>query len=73
MATRHLRTAPLETPTGLKPDAVKDLSGALNLALAVLAIASTSTHSAAIDAAFVIIGGIGVALTMFRFSRPRPA
>jgi UDP-N-acetylmuramyl pentapeptide phosphotransferase/UDP-N-acetylglucosamine-1-phosphate transferase len=46
---------------------------ALNVALAVLAIASTSTHSAAIDAAFVIIGGIGVALTMFRFSRPRPA
>jgi starvation-inducible DNA-binding protein len=34
MATRHLRTAPLETPTDLKPDAVKDLSGALNLALA---------------------------------------
>jgi starvation-inducible DNA-binding protein len=34
MATTHLRTAPLETPTGLKPDAVKDLSGALNLALA---------------------------------------
>jgi starvation-inducible DNA-binding protein len=34
MATRHLRTAPLETPPGLKPDAVKDLSGALNLALA---------------------------------------
>jgi starvation-inducible DNA-binding protein len=34
MATRHLRTAPLETPTGLKPNAVKDLSGALNLALA---------------------------------------
>lgn len=46
---------------------------ALNFALAVLAIASTSTHSAAIDATFVIIGGIGVALTMFRFSRPRPA
>jgi UDP-N-acetylmuramyl pentapeptide phosphotransferase/UDP-N-acetylglucosamine-1-phosphate transferase len=46
---------------------------ALNLALAVLAIASTSTHSAAIDAAFVVIGGIGVALTMFRFSRPLPA
>jgi UDP-N-acetylmuramyl pentapeptide phosphotransferase/UDP-N-acetylglucosamine-1-phosphate transferase len=45
---------------------------ALNLALAVLAIASTSTLSAAIDAAFVIIGGIGVALTMFRFSRRRP-
>src|ERR1700726_1276610 len=34
MATRHLRTAPLETPTDLKPSAVKDLSGALNLALA---------------------------------------
>jgi starvation-inducible DNA-binding protein len=34
MAMRHLRTAPLETPTGLKPNAVKDLSGALNLALA---------------------------------------
>jgi starvation-inducible DNA-binding protein len=34
MATRHLRTAPLETPTDLKASAVKDLSGALNLALA---------------------------------------
>jgi UDP-N-acetylmuramyl pentapeptide phosphotransferase/UDP-N-acetylglucosamine-1-phosphate transferase len=45
---------------------------ALNVALAVLAIASTSTHSAGIDTVFVIIGGIGVALTMFRFSRPRP-
>jgi UDP-N-acetylmuramyl pentapeptide phosphotransferase/UDP-N-acetylglucosamine-1-phosphate transferase len=46
---------------------------ALNVGLAVLAIASTYAHSAAIDAAFVIIGGIGVALTMFRFSRPRRA
>ena len=46
---------------------------ALNGALAVLAIASTATHSTMIDVAFVIIGGIGVALTMFRFSRPRPA
>jgi starvation-inducible DNA-binding protein len=34
MATRHLRTAPLETPTDFKPNAVKDLSGALNLVLA---------------------------------------
>ena len=42
----------------------------LNVGLAVLAIASTYAHSAAIDVAFLIIGGIGVALTMFRFSRP---
>jgi UDP-N-acetylmuramyl pentapeptide phosphotransferase/UDP-N-acetylglucosamine-1-phosphate transferase len=45
----------------------------LNVGLAVLAIASTYAHSAAIDVAFMIIGSIGVALTMFRFSRPRPA
>src|SRR5690242_471308 len=32
--TRHLRTAPLETPTDLKPNAVKDISAALNLMLA---------------------------------------
>jgi UDP-N-acetylmuramyl pentapeptide phosphotransferase/UDP-N-acetylglucosamine-1-phosphate transferase len=44
---------------------------ALNVALAVLAITSTSTHSAAIEGATVIIGGIAVALTMFRFSRSR--
>jgi starvation-inducible DNA-binding protein len=31
---RHRRTAALETPTDLKPDAVKDLSGALNAVLA---------------------------------------
>jgi starvation-inducible DNA-binding protein len=31
---RHKRTAALETPTDLKPDAVKDLSGALNAVLA---------------------------------------
>jgi UDP-N-acetylmuramyl pentapeptide phosphotransferase/UDP-N-acetylglucosamine-1-phosphate transferase len=42
----------------------------LNVGLAVLAIASTYAHSAAIDVAFLIIGGVGVALTMFRFSRP---
>jgi UDP-N-acetylmuramyl pentapeptide phosphotransferase/UDP-N-acetylglucosamine-1-phosphate transferase len=45
----------------------------LNVGLAVLAIASTFTHSAAIDVVFVITGGLGVALTMFRFARPRPA
>ena len=33
-ATRHLRTASLETPTDLGPDAVKDLAGALNVVLA---------------------------------------
>jgi starvation-inducible DNA-binding protein len=31
---RPRRTAALETPTGLKPDAVKDISGALNAVLA---------------------------------------
>src|SRR5689334_9831958 len=31
---RRTRTAALETPTDLKPDAVKDLSGALNAVLA---------------------------------------
>jgi starvation-inducible DNA-binding protein len=31
---RHTRTAALATPTDLKPDAVKDLSGALNAVLA---------------------------------------
>ena len=31
---RHKRTAALETPTDLKPDAVKDISGALNAVLA---------------------------------------
>src|SRR5262245_41219279 len=33
-ATKHPRTAPLETPTDLKPNAVKDICAALNLALA---------------------------------------
>ncbi len=31
---RHTRTAALETPTDLEPDAVKDISGALNALLA---------------------------------------
>jgi starvation-inducible DNA-binding protein len=33
-ATRHVRTAPLDTPTDLKPNAVKDIAGALNAMLA---------------------------------------
>jgi len=45
----------------------------LNLGLAVLAFASTAAQSAALDIAFVVIGACGVGLTMFRFSRPRPA
>jgi starvation-inducible DNA-binding protein len=32
--TRHLRTAPLDTPTDLTADAVKDIAGALNAMLA---------------------------------------
>jgi len=44
---------------------------ALNVGLAVLAIASTRTHSAALDVMFIIVGGCAVALTMYRFSRPR--
>jgi UDP-N-acetylmuramyl pentapeptide phosphotransferase/UDP-N-acetylglucosamine-1-phosphate transferase len=46
---------------------------ALNVGLAVLAIASTRTQSAAIDIMLMIIGGFGVALTMYRFSRQRPS
>jgi len=46
---------------------------ALNVGLAVLAIASTRTQSVAIDVMLMIVGGCGVALTMYRFSRPRPA
>ncbi len=33
-AARHARTAPLDTPTDLKPNAVKDIAGALNAMLA---------------------------------------
>jgi len=33
-ASRSVRTAPLDTPTDLKPNAVKDLAGALNAMLA---------------------------------------
>src|ERR1700730_13009821 len=44
---------------------------ALNVGLAVLAIASTRTQSAAIDVMFLIIAGCAGALTMYRFSRQR--
>jgi UDP-N-acetylmuramyl pentapeptide phosphotransferase/UDP-N-acetylglucosamine-1-phosphate transferase len=44
---------------------------ALNVGLAVLAIASTRTQSAAINAIFIVIGGCTVALTMYRFSLRR--
>jgi UDP-N-acetylmuramyl pentapeptide phosphotransferase/UDP-N-acetylglucosamine-1-phosphate transferase len=46
---------------------------ALNVGLAVLAIASTETQSAASDVVFMIIGGLAVASTMYRFSRRRPS
>src|ERR1700716_1181246 len=46
---------------------------ALNVGLAVLAIASTKTSSAAINVMLVIAGGCAVALTMCRFSRTRRA
>ena len=42
---------------------------ALNLGLAVLAIASTRTQSAALDVMLIIVGGCAVASTMYRFSR----
>jgi UDP-N-acetylmuramyl pentapeptide phosphotransferase/UDP-N-acetylglucosamine-1-phosphate transferase len=43
----------------------------LNLALAALAIASTKTQSAAIEAVLVAIGGAAVAFSMYRFSQRR--
>jgi UDP-N-acetylmuramyl pentapeptide phosphotransferase/UDP-N-acetylglucosamine-1-phosphate transferase len=46
---------------------------ALNVVLAVLAIASTKTSSAAVNVMLVIAGGCAVALTMYRFSRTRRA
>jgi UDP-N-acetylmuramyl pentapeptide phosphotransferase/UDP-N-acetylglucosamine-1-phosphate transferase len=46
---------------------------ALNVGLAVLAIASTKTSLAAINVMLVIVGGCAVALTMYRFSRTRRA
>jgi UDP-N-acetylmuramyl pentapeptide phosphotransferase/UDP-N-acetylglucosamine-1-phosphate transferase len=45
---------------------------ALNVGLGALAIASTKTQSAVIDILLVIIGGIAVALTLYRFSQRRP-
>jgi UDP-N-acetylmuramyl pentapeptide phosphotransferase/UDP-N-acetylglucosamine-1-phosphate transferase len=46
---------------------------ALNVGLGALAIASTKTQSAVIDILLVIIGGIAVALTLYRFSQRRPS
>jgi UDP-N-acetylmuramyl pentapeptide phosphotransferase/UDP-N-acetylglucosamine-1-phosphate transferase len=46
---------------------------ALNVGLALLATASTRTHSTGADVVLTIVGGLGVALLMYRFSRPRPA
>jgi UDP-N-acetylmuramyl pentapeptide phosphotransferase/UDP-N-acetylglucosamine-1-phosphate transferase len=43
----------------------------LNLALAALAIASTKTQSAAIEAVLVAVGGAAVAFSMYRFSQRR--
>ncbi len=44
---------------------------ALNIALALLAIASAKTQSTAIAVLCIVIGGCGVAFAMYRFSRPR--
>jgi UDP-N-acetylmuramyl pentapeptide phosphotransferase/UDP-N-acetylglucosamine-1-phosphate transferase len=44
---------------------------ALNLGLAVLAIASIEAHSVAVDIAALLVGAIGVALLLHRFSRGR--
>ena len=46
---------------------------ALNVGLALLAIVSTRTQSAGINVLFMIVGGLGVALTMYRFSKLRTA
>lgn len=46
---------------------------ALNVGLAVLAIIATRTQSAGVDVMLMIIGGAGVALTMYRFSKPSAA
>jgi UDP-N-acetylmuramyl pentapeptide phosphotransferase/UDP-N-acetylglucosamine-1-phosphate transferase len=45
----------------------------LNFALAVLAIASSKTQSAAIAIMLVVIGAVAVAGVMYRFSQPRVA
>ena len=46
---------------------------ALNLVLAMLAIASTTTKSTGIEAVLIFVGVAAVALTMYRFSQPRSA
>jgi UDP-N-acetylmuramyl pentapeptide phosphotransferase/UDP-N-acetylglucosamine-1-phosphate transferase len=45
---------------------------ALNVCLALLAIASIKASSSTIDVVLLIIGGCAVGLTMYRFSRRRP-
>jgi len=44
---------------------------ALNVGLAVMAVVSTRMQSAGLDVMLIIVGGCGVALTMYRFSQPR--
>lgn len=44
---------------------------ALNVGLATLAIISTRNQSAATNVILAIVGSLGVALTMYRFSKPR--
>ena len=46
---------------------------ALNVGLAILATASTRTQSTRPEIILTIVGGLGVALTMHRFSKPRTA
>jgi UDP-N-acetylmuramyl pentapeptide phosphotransferase/UDP-N-acetylglucosamine-1-phosphate transferase len=46
---------------------------ALNVGLAVLAIASTSTQSAVVRLFLLLVGGVATGLLMYRFSRPRPS
>ena len=43
----------------------------LNVVLAALAIASTRTASFAIEAVLILLGGVAVAFSMYRFSQPR--
>jgi UDP-N-acetylmuramyl pentapeptide phosphotransferase/UDP-N-acetylglucosamine-1-phosphate transferase len=44
---------------------------ALNLALAALAVASTTSQSTAVGTLFLVLGGLGVALVLYMFSRQR--
>jgi UDP-N-acetylmuramyl pentapeptide phosphotransferase/UDP-N-acetylglucosamine-1-phosphate transferase len=44
----------------------------LNVVLSALAIASIKTQSSVVDVMLMAVGGLAVALTLYRFSRPRP-